>query len=732
MNYSACELFMRLVVNKRTGKVCYLFKMLSSRIRLSFCFWLSLILFCETAAFEMQWVCPYNPTQMFYQMIGQNITSADSSVDSILEFVDNHIDQLKFTKHLEIVFVMGTENSSEATLISFITDAELVAIETNPGSGIFIFVDKDGARNQYPRNIVSELIPQLFIDKRRGVEYYIFPDFNARTDIRKDLTASHLMQRSLQFAAGVKFLFTLSYSTVKKNTTEAAREIGYLTRKSTTLINDIEKYSKAISLVVTNVESDPHYTNSSDFESMDTQEKEKVAHSLRLTRDELRRQLNAPGLPADEKNALNKDIRFLEILFEEHKGYKKIGIFRLANETGLINDMAIFQYEKVEIMSMVRRNTEYIPNSNKDFFYEISNETRDRVPELIQGMKRIISVDVSTIEETIINIYLRIEKELFDLDALFDKMDQAYRKISQIKHDDPRSLVKQIIEAVEALKIEIPVSELNDILKHIEINDFLKTLVEQNGPNSFQMSDGLLKTTKYLEESKIWYNFLLFLHRSLSEYKVQEMVDTYKQHVANIVARCAIGRDEEKNVTDIVLKKLLDLTNIFLDPIVEHMIVNSFKLEKLKIVLHRTMLDYGTKFCSPGRLTVQGYNVKLSDIKEMNCTGDVQFREIFVMNNFFIDEDFEETGKDLQLIIIAPTWEVIGKKKITLNGKKGEQHSPLDAPDGNINHRDGFDGKPGKPGYSAGCFMAIGNKFIKDNKLQVHLTGGNGDIKYSN
>lgn len=700
--------------------------MSSVRIRLLRLF--VLILFCEkyeSSAFKQEESCTHKQSQVFYQMIGQDTTTSNSSVHSILEFLDDHIDELKFAKNQEIVFVIGTTDSDHnpTTLISLITDAELAAIETEPCSGVFIFVDKDGPLHQYSRNVVPELIPQLLPDKERGVDYYIMPNFNVATDVRSDLTAWHLVQRSLQFATdGVKFMLTLSSSkneVKRKPSTEAKRKMRQLIRSATSFINDIDKYSEAISLIVTNVEYDP--------DESDIDEIQNVGYLLRKSMDDIYFELETST--PEESNALKKDIQLLKILLRKTKNeYTKLKIMRVANETGLVNDMPIFQKEKVEIMSMVRKNTKYIPADENDFSFNISNETNAVVPELVKEIKRRLSADVAIIDEMVKNIYTEAEEKVFDLDVLFAKMEKGYEAISQIKADDPRSLVQLIIKAADGLKIEISLSALDDILKHAEVYYFLIRLEGRHNSRLLHTANSLVEATKYLKDSKIWYAYLLKLHDILSEFKVQKNVEDYQKYVSDVMELCTIDQREQKKVKDIGLKQFLKLIGVAsLDPTIEDMTVNSSKLKKLIAVLHRTMQDYGTKFCSPKRLLVQGYNVKISDVIKMNCSGDIQFREIFVINNLFIDADINEVGVDLQLMIISPSWEIIGTRSITLNGKDAEMHSQSAAPNGEGQNINGVAGKPGKKGFSAGCFTAVGDKFINDGELKVYLTGGRGD-----
>lgn len=504
------------------------------RLRLScFCFLLFFYKKNESAAFMQSESCAYSKqSKMFYQMIGED------SVHSILEFLDDHVAELQFAKYQEIVFVIGAHDSDKINVVSLVTGAELEAIETE--SCALKLVDKDGPISQYPPNVVRELIPQLLTDKDRGVDYYVLPNFNVATDVRSDLTAWHLIQRTLQFATGVKFMLTLSYPPRDKNrkaSAEGILSVRHLVRNTNLIINNVTKYSEAISLAVTNVKNDPNQT--------DTDEIQHVAYVIRATIDVLQAELDK-STNAEESDALYKDITLLEALLVYERYYKRINIMRLANETGLVSDMTILQKEKIDIMSMVRRKTKYVPNDATDFNFNISNETGNYVPMLTNEMQKRVSADISNIESAIKTIYEKFEEDIYDLDILLDKMEDGYQEISQIRVDDLKPLLEEIIMAASNLKIEIPLSILDNTLKHIELYTFLTSVADQSNSSWFSTTDYLIETTTYLDESRTWYSFLLKLHDSLSEFDVQKNVKDYVNATANVMSSCRIDLHEEK------------------------------------------------------------------------------------------------------------------------------------------------------------------------------------------
>lgn len=100
--------------------------------------------------------------------------------------------------------------------------------------------------------------------------------------------------------------------------------------------------------------------------------------------------------------------------------------------------------------------------------------------------------------------------------------------------------------------------------------------------------------------------------------------------------------------------------------------------------------------CSGNKLVVKGYDVNISFVLKDPCFGKVRFIEVFALNQLYIDADFDATGQQVQLSLIAPVWTIIGNKKIILNGKNGEEHKSLHAPDGIGSFRHGQPGNPGE------------------------------------
>lgn len=127
--------------------------------------------------------------------------------------------------------------------------------------------------------------------------------------------------------------------------------------------------------------------------------------------------------------------------------------------------------------------------------------------------------------------------------------------------------------------------------------------------------------------------------------------------------------------------------------------------------------------CSFNKLIVEGFDIYTSDVLNISCFRTVKFIEIFAVNKFVVDADIDRTELKVQLSIVAPTFEIVGQRKINLSGKFGQPPSPQKALPSVGNGRDG---KPGNPGGSSGSILVISKLFINENNCEIYINGGDG------
>lgn len=119
------------------------------------------------------------------------------------------------------------------------------------------------------------------------------------------------------------------------------------------------------------------------------------------------------------------------------------------------------------------------------------------------------------------------------------------------------------------------------------------------------------------------------------------------------------------------------------------------------------------------KLVIKGYNVTISDLLNVKCMTQAKYIEVFALNKLIIDADIDKTGKEAQITLIAPIWEISGNRKIILDGKRTES-KPEKLPIVRM-------GRPGKPGQPSGSILGIGYTFNNDKQLNIHLNGARGE-----
>lgn len=364
---------------------------------------------------------------------------------------------------------------------------------------------------------------------------------------------------------------------------------------------------------------------------------------------------------------------------------------------------------------------------NDDFGYPISANSMNQIREMIDILQKVhLKADVVNIGNEIQQYYLQQEKQISDVIMLRDILIKGFDVFSQIESNDPQTFLKQIINATNVLGFGVSVDTLTTVSDNIAIWDFLTTASNENITNTFEFVNELNKKVKSLKDSKKWYIFLNELKDKLSKYELQDM----KSSTQKLMIQCSmIDEAGDKDINDIDLKEFLEIIkeSSLYDNIAK-LKVNSFKLKKLKAILNEYSNSEIMSQCSSDKLTVRGYNIKLSDITKVNCFPFVNRIEIMALNRFYVDSNMNETGKETHLYVIAPTWEVFGGIEIDLNGEKGKSYREPSARNGITNSENGADGSVGFPGGLGGSILFIGERFINAPKLKIYSNGGNGGL----
>lgn len=206
---------------------------------------------------------------------------------------------------------------------------------------------------------------------------------------------------------------------------------------------------------------------------------------------------------------------------------------------------------------------------------------------------------------------------------------------------------------------------------------------------------------------KQWTSFILSAYNKLSEYEIQK--DTEKI-IAELGVNNGVNSDNFKEFLEKIKKYGLESE-------LENFQPNESEIKLLNDVLTTTLKSQISKNCQSDRLIIRGDYVKLSDLSKVNdCS--INYVQIFSLNKFFVDDDLDRIGKKFKLAVVAPEFQIIGDRKINLDGEKVQNF---------VRRLFVENGKPGSPGLPGGSLLFVGKRILNKNFLQITANGGNGE-----
>lgn len=642
------------------------------------------------------------------------------SIGKILDFVEENTLNIRFSKNKrKIVLVMGNTGAGKTTLVSFLTKATLNSKETTLESGEYMIVDNDKHLISGLSTTTSETTtPNMMVHLKSGTVYYDCPGFNDTRGVANDISVTYFTRELIRKVHSVKFVFTVSYPSVQNGTGDR-RDFEEFAKHATTFIKNIEKYKDGVAMVVTKVEN-RRVERNGQFHLVDD---DKIINSVAFFLVQLRADLSKRITESDhEQDKYRKIITFINVLLitnDKHQ-YERIGILRLADRRGPMKDIPHLQTERRYIKKVIHDQLAYVQKEDFDFGYTISEQSKNRIHEIMEAMQLRLTEDVEKIGNEIEQFYAQRESDIIDIHVLEKKMLQAYEQVAEIKYEKLKLFEQQIKKTAKNLNINLTSESLRQFSHNIRLVNFLQLVSNSGLSNSFSIPNGLAKLKSYLNDSQNWYNFLIVLHDDLSKYDVQKDIMEYVPRKQKLLRQCnALQTNQVVNVKDIELKQLAQDIHCDIYYTIQDIQLNSSKLKILALVLEQA-LDDSLKITEiSGKLVVKGYNVKISSIEKINLN-TIKEVEVFALNNLFIDIDIKKPGQNAHISFVAPKWHIIGDRKIILNGKNGEPHSQPQATGWEESENNGL---PGQPGGTGGNFLGIGVRSINDQNLIIQIFG---------
>ncbi|XP_034951234.1 uncharacterized protein [Chelonus insularis] len=635
----------------------------------------------------------------------------------IINFWEEHKNEfILHDEHEEVVLVMGNTGAGKTTVISALVGRKLKSIRQD---GYFVIVDEDGKIGNGTSS--RTLIPELMTDFKRNVTYVDCAGFRDNRDVEHEISSVYFQNILMNQVKRIKLTLIINYDSLKINGNK--NDFDDLMEHIGEFIKDIPKFHNGIAIVATKVENLYEMTDNGTLILVNDDQS-----VLKGIANFLQKKKETYIDKAENSEKYRMFAGLIDVLLEsKNDSYTRITLFRQPTRTGLLENIPESRNQINNIGNMIVNNLCYVKSQKSDFGFALSKSLKSTVDEIVDDIFRdALTNRLKTMGNETLTFYLQMEEEYNDIEMLQERVTRAYNTFSQVDVDEPLAFFKEYLSAANILNIPLSLTNIDIISDDIEKLYFFTTISNSNeDTHMLLLKNDMQNIVDSIEQMKDYYDFLNNVHENLAAYKSQNLRNDTR--ITNIITSCTSS-------TNSVVQNIMDLENIVNEigsnntyQKIKTLTLNRFQLKHLKDVFRSftTKLDISC-VSSSKQMVVKGYNIRISDVVKMDCWTNAKIVQIFALNKVFIDSTLNKTGAEMQLSLIAPTWEVVGGPKIILDGKAGEPHEKESAKSSSFNSENGANGLPGHPGGPAGHFFGVGKHFINSEYLEIYTNGGIG------
>ncbi|XP_069673866.1 uncharacterized protein [Periplaneta americana] len=602
------------------------------------------------------------------------------------------------------VLLIGNTGSGKSTLALFLAGdiSSLQSVENGVD-----FVIEDGKNRISDGTVVSQTIyPELIVDEDTGTSYIDCSGFRDTRSVSHEIATTYFNKRIVDSTGELKIIIVVNHSSLRIGVDR--QDFKAVVQHAAEFIRNVEKYRNGIAMVVTKVDAERF----SDDKIIDA-----IAEFLKEFKKDLRK--------IDTNRDLHTNINALinTLLMKESGRYARIGIFRRPNEEGPLSNIALPQEGKNSIEELIHNHLTYVSTDKDDFGFTIS----DRAINIISDLRDVINQKIASCMPSIMSEiqyhYNLMEQKCIYVNELIRELEKGInilrtmsRRISETI--DPNQFLAIISDTLRDLNLTKKIGELQVMKEQVNHLSFLQTVSGRKMKITQEEFTGSVISD--LNDTKNWYAFLIQLQSKL----LHEGVPRSKK--MPVIGDGAINPDDSHYTVSTFLAAIESYGINSFDS-VKDINVDRTKLKALNDFLNAAVsLQLNVEYSESDKLFATGEVVKMSKLNIPNLAKSAKCIEIFAADTVVIDEDIIKTGQELQVCILAPRWEVVGTRKIILDGLVGQMPNPLKAENGNCQGCNGGDGAPGNPGGNGGSFFGVGKIFVNDSNLTISTRGGNG------
>lgn len=642
----------------------------------------------------------------------------------------------------DTILILGNTGSGKTTITQIVAGnlSRLHTVLTQ--SNDFVIVDDDN-RIGRPSTTSKTLRPELVFmnttepdNATKTTIFYDFPGFDDTRGPEMDIAANFFMNQALKSVKRVKMLFLVIYSSVKMGNDRL--DFDLLATHVTKFVKDLRKYKDAFGLIVTKVRNHNDLGNYIKDKSII----KGIVEFLDVYNNTMHSKLamlEKSGGSSQEKEQIENKIFFVETLLEKSEDgtYPKITFSRTPEKCGPLDNSVLVAQTKWQVSRMYN-DLEYTPVGKDDFGYTLKDKTIFGIQNYAANLNKKVVKRMETLMTTFGIWYTsRHFSVSADLQATAKQLDKDHLAVKAFIEDVTNSTTLVNLEnfmtsfttVLGNTGYTVPKNFTQFMNQHHTYFDFFQESVSRHNHGQGRLEDLTLwvKYVTYLHDflkaHRDWYEFLSGLERALEGYAFHGNKEPGDVEVGEPVQWLEYIQRES------------------IVPIGSHVVTVAGEMRSQQLLildrLMKTALLSPEVTCSEkNNMTVRGTFVKLSDFITKNgivfghaacAPNKVELIQVYASHKIFIDRDINGDDKELNIVMIAPKWDVIGNVTFSLKGAQGPDVDPPTAQNGEDGDgesgKDGIEGNPGEPG---GSLFGVAAGIEGSGVLNVITNGGKG------
>lgn len=636
---------------------------------------------------------------LIYSKSSKSADNQTVSVQDIYKFWSDQEEMgktklLPLKERKNVTLLLGTTGAGKSTLASFLAGANLEAIFDEDTDSFFLR-DADQRISNESASTSFTITPEALVDQHSGQTFIDCPGFGDTRGVIHDISVTFFIRRMFKQIKYVKLLLVVPEYAVRPKSGDRSFFTKFA-EQLTKFMQHIDHYHSGVALVVSKVDS-----SKSDAAV--------VKATAQFLRD-FKHHVDQVGTHRQRDAIFDLVDALLETKkFNGKDIFYRIGVFRMASRSGRLWDDPKLMDEGNYIKSILQNDLSFVRVNESDFDFSISDESITSVRDLIDEVEQRIYGNIEKMFKGIERELSRDEEHLCNVKyghILQKRIAHVREVIEKVDSTDPWTFTGQMFNAISTLHIRSVMPEFEAFTTNVDFIDFLMKVSKRRWeiPQKLPVRNDVLEKITNMEE---WFVFIN------STYNVLRNFHGYGLFIDRVNMPAVLDQHHDLPTT-------FERSDAIRSLIPASMDLTIPRRRMLRDMLS-TLAYRDVRCVSRTEILAKGYNLKISDVVALDCWNDARIIKMYAINTVFVDDNIDKIGMEAQVIIVAPTWNVISspheQRRIVLDGAMGGRQAQAAT---------GVEGKAGLPGGPGGFFYGFGSHFVDSARLRISANGGKG------